>query len=301
MSDNGLENESLIRQSSIIPLDLKEANSHIIEKARQLVNQLVDYRGHSRPPFLPKEYSRFVNIKEIQKANLEDTSGLLLKFHDGYVIKVNQDHYQVRQNFSCAHEIGHILFNDLKLEDYVRTIEYRTSNIQKTMEIRSRAREGLCDAAAAELLMPKSVFIKCLSTFGLSITSIEYLAQTFQVSVQAVTNRISEVNIEPCVAILWYPWPKSKPKGLQPAKGKQLSGKANYLQLYEPVRASSALYKAYQNDTLVKTWKLFRDGNTVKRIPVQAKGFGRGETRFVISLAFPDRKNWKPAKPLGSP
>ena len=62
-----------------------------------------------------------------------------------------------------------------------------------------------------------------------------------------------------------------------------------YLPLYKPVHVSSALYKAYQNDTSVKTWKLFRDSNTVKRIPVEAKGFGRGETRFVISFAFPDR------------
>ena len=109
-------------------------------------------------------------------------------------------------------------------------------------------------------------------------------------SIQAATKRISEVSIEPCVAILWNPWPKSKPKGLRPVIGKHLSRKANYLPLYKPVNVSSALYKAYQNDTSVKTWKLFRDGNTVKRIPVEAKGFGRGEKRFVISFAFPDRQ-----------
>lgn len=289
MNDNGLENGSAIQRPSIMPLDLKEATSLIIEKARQLVNQLIDYRGHSRPPFLPREYSRFVNIKEIQKANLGDTSGLLLKFQDGYVIKVNQGHYQVRQNFSCAHEIGHILYNDLKLEDYITTIQYRTFNTQKTKGIRARARETLCDAAAAELLMPESVVRKSLSTFGLSITSIEYVAQAFQVSIQAASRRISEVSIEPCIAILWHPWPKSKPKGLRPVIGKPSSGKASYLQLYKPVYESSALYKAYQIDTVIKTWKLFRDGNTVKRIPVEAKGFGRGETRFVISFAFPNR------------
>jgi Zn-dependent peptidase ImmA (M78 family) len=289
MSDNSLENESSIQQPGMMPLDLKEATSLIIEKAKQLVNQLVDYRGHDRPPFLPKEYSRFVNIRKIQKTNLGDTSGLLLKFHDGYVIKVNQVHYQVRQHFSCAHEIGHILFSDLKLENYIRTIEYRKFNPSKTMEIRARARETLCDAAAAELLMPESVFRKYLSTFGLSVSSIEHLAHTFQASIQATTRRICEVSIEPCVAILWHPWPKSKPKSLRPVIGKHSSVKANYLPLYKPVNVSSALYKAYQNDTFVKTWKLFRDGNTVKRIPVEAKGFGRGETRFVISFAFPDR------------
>lgn len=289
MADNSLDNNNSILQPDIMPLGLTEATKLISERAKQLVSELVEYRGHSRPPFLPQEYSRFVNIKEIQKTDLGDASGLLLKFPDGFVIKINQSHYQGRQNFSCAHEIGHILFSDLKLENHISTIEYRTYNTSKTNEIRARAREALCDAAAAELLMPESVFRKCLSTFGLSITSIEHLAETFQVSIKAATKRITEVSIEPCVAILWNPWPKSKPNGLRPVIGKHLSRKANYLPLYKPVNVSSALYKAYQNDTSVKTWKLFRDGNTVKRIPVEAKGFGRGEKRFVISFAFPAR------------
>ena len=290
MSDNRLEDESSIQQLGTKPLTSNEATRLIIEKAKQLVSQLVDYRGHDKPPFLPKEYSRFVNIREIQKTNLDDTSGLLLKLHDGYVIKVNQDHYTVRQNFSCAHEIGHILFRALKLENYVRSIEYRTFNPSKTMEIRAIARETLCDAAAAELLMPEVVFRKYLSTFGLSITSVEYLAHTFQVSIQAAIRRIPEVSIEPCVAIMWYPWPKSKPKGLRPVIRSQSNGKVNYMLVQKYVNISSALYKAYQNDTIIKTWKLFKDVNTLKRLPIEAKGFGRGETRFVISLAFPDRQ-----------
>lgn len=289
MIDNSLKSESSIEQPVMMPLSSKEATSLMIEKAKQLVNQLVDYRGHDKPPFLPEEYSRLVNIREIQKTNLGDTSALLLKFHDGYVIKVNQDHYQVRQNFSCAHEIGHMLFSDLKLENYVHDIEYRTFNPPKTAELQAKARETLCDTAAAELLMPELVFRKYLSTFGLSITSVKHLAKVFRVSVQAAARRIAEVSIEPCIAILWQPWPKSKPKGLRSVMGKQSRGNANYMLVHKYVNISSALYKAYQNDNLVKTWKHFKDGNTVKRLPVEAKGFGCGETRFVISFAFPDR------------
>ncbi len=33
----------------------------------------------------------------------------------------------------------------------------------------------------------------------------------------------------------------------------------------------------------------FKVDNGVKRLPMEAKGFGHGETRYVISLAFPDR------------
>jgi Zn-dependent peptidase ImmA (M78 family) len=272
----------------MVPLSSKEATSLMIEKAKQLVNQLVDYRGHDKPPFLPEEYSRLVNIRKIQETNLGATSALLLKFHDGYVIKVNQDHSQVRQNFSCAHEIGHILFSDLKLEKYLHSIEYRTFNPRKTTDLRARGRETLCDAAAAELLMPELVFRKYLSTFGISIGSIELLANAFKVSLQSATRRMAEVSIKPCVAILWYPWPKSKPKGLRPALRRQSREKANWMPVHNNVGLSSTLYKAYQNDTIIKTWKLFKDGNTVKRLPVEAKGFGHGEKRFVISLSFSD-------------
>ena len=173
MSKVSLKSGDSIGQKDIVPLSSKEAASLMIEIAKQLVNQLVESRGHDEPPFLPEEYLSLVSIKEIRKTNLGNTSALLLKFYDGYVIKVNQDHYQVRQNFSCAHEIGHILFSELKLENYLHNIEYRTYNSEKTVEIRARARETLCDAAAAELLMPELIFRKYLSTFGLSITSIE--------------------------------------------------------------------------------------------------------------------------------
>lgn len=288
MGDNSLKSGDSIEQSGMVPLNSKEATSLMIEKARQLVNQLVDYRGHDKPPFLPEEYSRLVNIRKIQETSLGDTSALLLKFHDGYVIKVNQDHSQVRQNFSCAHEIGHILFSDPKLEEYLHTIEYRTFNARKTTDLRARSREILCDAAAAELLMPELVFRKYLSTFGISISSVELLANAFKVSLQSATRRMAEVSIKPCVAILWYPWPKSKPKGLRPALRRQSREKANYMPVHNNVGLSSALYKAYQNDTIIKTWKLFKDGNTVKRLPVEAKGFGHGEKRFVISLSYSD-------------
>jgi len=290
MSDNSLKSESAFQQPGMVPLSSKEATNLIIEKAKQLVGQLVDDRGHDKPPFLPEEYLRLVNVKEVQKTKLGETSGLLLRFHDGYVIKVNQNHYQVRQNFSCAHEIGHILFDELQLDNYIRNIEYRTFNPSKTAKVRAKARETLCDTAAAELLMPESIFRKYLSTFSLSITSVEYLAKVFRVSIQAATRRIAEVSIEPCIAILWQPWPKSKPKGLRPVIGKQSRDKTNYVPVHRYVNTSSALYKAYQNNTLVKTWKLFDDGKTARRLPVEAKGFGHDETRFVISFAFPARQ-----------
>ena len=273
-------------------LDLDEAAKFIVERAKQLVNQLIGERGHDRPPFLPEEFARLQGIK-IAKADLGETSAVLLRFHDGPVIKVNQNHNPARQNFSCAHEIGHTLFGELKLERYIQDIEYRTFNPQGHAKARATARERLCDIAATELLMPEFAFRRYLSGFGVSINSIERLSNIFRVSIRAAAWRIAEVSTEPCITLLWQPWLKTKSKGLRLAQrmgpGIKSRGKANYMPVHTLVRHTSTLYKSYQDNSPVKSSKLFKLDNVVKRLPMESKGFGRDETRYVISLAFPDR------------
>lgn len=274
-------------------LNFKEATSHIIERARQLVNQLVEDRGHDKPPFLPEEFARLLGIKKIVRTDLGEVSAILLKLHDGDIIKVNQNHNPARQNFSCAHEIGHTLLSELRLELNTEDIEYRTFNPQARAIARAKVRERLCDAAATELLMPELVFRKYLSGFGASAHSIEQLASTFKVSIQSAAIRIAEVSTEPCITLLWQPQPRTKSKMLRLAwrvgPGREAKGKANYMPVHAHVRYPSKLHTAYEYDSPVKSFKLFKVDNAVKRLPMESKGFGRGENRRVISLAYPER------------
>lgn len=274
-------------------LNLEQATKLIIERAKQLVDQLIEQRGCERPPFLSEEFAHLQGIKEIVKTDLGEVSAILLKLHGGDIIKVNAKHHPVRQNFSCAHEIGHILFDELKLERYVRSIEFRTFNPQGEAKARAIARERLCDVAATELLMPEYIFRKYLSGFGISVHVIERLANVFRVSIQSAAIRIAEVSIEPCLALLWQPWPRDKTKGLRfvwcLGPGRTLRGKTNYAPVRKLVRHNSTLHKAYEYGSPVKSFKLFRVDNAAKRLPMESKGFGRGETRYVISLAFLNR------------
>ncbi|GAG24449.1 unnamed protein product, partial [marine sediment metagenome] len=226
---------------------------------------------------------RLQDIKII-KADLDNTSAVLLRFHDGYVIKVNQKHPPVRQNFSCAHEIGHALLSELQLY-LTEDIEYRTLNPQTP-----RVRERLCDIAATELLMPEYVFGEYLSGFGISVHSIERLANIFNVSKQAAAFRIAEVSPEPCLALLWQPWPKNKPKGLRlvkrTGKGINSQNRVNYMPKHNLVKPPSTLHEAYKASSATKSFRNFKIDNTVKRLSVESKGYGYGENRYVISLAF---------------
>lgn len=265
---------------------MEQATNLIIERAKQLFNQLVENRGHDKPPFLPEDFARLLGIKRPLKANLGKTSAVLLRFQDGYVIKINANHHPVRQNFSIAHEIGHILFSELNLQSYTGNIEYRTYNPQATERLRGSAKERLCDAVAAELLMPEQVFKQYLKGFGLSINSIEPLSHVFRTSIQTTAYRIAEVSEESCLTLIWKLWPPNKPKGL---RCKFPKGKFKHIPLHAFVKHPSTLQKAFEGSSSVKSSKIFVTGNTRKSLPVESKGFGRGENRYVISLAFLDR------------
>ena len=274
-------------------INSEQATELIIEKARSVVDQLIENRGHANPPFLPRDFARLLGVKTVLADDLGDTSGILLRFPDGYVIKVNQKHSLSRQGFSCAHEIGHILFSELKLGNYVNSIEHRRLNPDGEQKDHYMARERLCDAAATELLMPELVFKKNLSELGVSIYSVERLADMFKVSLQAAAIRMAEVSSIPCIAILWKPWPKLKMKKLKMAwcigPGIKQLGGSPYVPVHINITNSSVIYKTYQFDVSTKCYKLFKRGDNIKRLLVESKSFGFGETRYVFSLAFVDQ------------
>lgn len=274
-------------------LNLEQSNSFIVERARRLVAQLVAYRGHERPPFLPEEYAPLLGIKRIEKTDLGEVSAILVRLFEGDVIRVNRNHNRARQNFSCAHEIGHALLSELNLEPRIDDVEFRTFNPQAHAIARARARERLCDAAAAELLMPESVFKKYLLALGVSIGSIESLANIFRVSISSTAIRIARLSTEPCVALLWRPRPGTRCGRLRLAwqigPGNRSGREGDYVLKHTIAGQGSTLYKAYQYGRPFKCHKDFRIGAGVKRIPIESKGFGTGGMRYVVSLAFPDR------------
>jgi Zn-dependent peptidase ImmA (M78 family) len=272
-------------------ISLEQATCFIIERAKQLVGQLIKVKGHDKPPFLPEEFARLLGVTKIVKADLGRTSGMLLRFHDGPVIKVNQNHNIARQNFSCAHEIGHMLYSELKLETYINSIEHRTYNPPAQHRAHARAIERLCDIVATELLMPESIFIKRLSFFGTSIYSIERMASIFHVSIRTAVRRIAEVSIEPCIELEWQ---KSRNDNLLrmvwcEGPGIRLTGKSNYAPKYTKVEYPSSLHKAYEQDSPVKCYRKFKIGKDSMLMPMESKAFGRGDNRYVVSLAYPER------------
>jgi len=267
-------------------LSARQANNLIVEQARLLVSKLIKDRGHDKPPFLSEDFARLQGIKDILPTNLRQASAVLLRYADGYVIKVNNNHHPTRQNFSIAHEIGHLLFNELKLERYINSIEYRTFNPRAKARTREKARERLCDIAARELLMPPEVFNKYLTSFGLSINSVEPLSHIFKTSIPATAFRIAEVSSEPCLMLMWQPFPVTNPKGLKLNRCVSSKPKIKAVPIHTLDKFPSSLSKAYDSNMSIKSKKQFRINNTIHTLPMESKSFSYGEYKYVLSIAF---------------
>lgn len=175
----------------------------IIGRSKELTDRLIKSRGNDRPPFSPNEFAGLLGISEIVKADLGTLGAMILRTSGGYVIKINELHPVSRQNFSFAHELGHILLDELCIGNKLQPMEFRNFNPPAHLKAYARAKERLCDIAAAELLMPETIYKKYLSALGTSIDTIEKLANLFKVSLQTSAIRVSELSDEPCIAIMW--------------------------------------------------------------------------------------------------
>jgi Zn-dependent peptidase ImmA (M78 family) len=276
MSSNSFAREMNNNQESALSPSFREASEFVIKRARELVNQLVVDRGQENPPFLAKDIASCMGIKDVISANLGELDGTLLRHIDGYMIKVNVNHNEVRQNFSCAHEIGHILLDELDKKFDASIVELRGG-----ITISRNEKERLCNIAAAELLMPVPVFSKYLSDLGLSVNSIENLAHIFKVSIQAAAIKVQEISPKSCRIIFWKRCHRNRSHGFIQTHSKRPAGETY-------VRDPSSLLKAYESNNTVKSSKDFKFDNSSKRCLMESKGFGRDNMRYVLSLVFLD-------------
>ena len=130
-----------------------------------------------------------------------DLSGFISKDENGYFICVNENHPATRQQFTIAHEIGHlVLHQNLVDNDELLPTTYKLGVGIKTGLARSnsfmsseyRKTETEANKFAAELLMPTEEFIKAAN----ECDDLNELANRFNVSVGAASIRANTLEIE---------------------------------------------------------------------------------------------------------
>lgn len=171
-------------------IDAREAMVH------QVVS-LLDEVGIDEPPVDLRIVGSFQRVKDIQSVAIPQ-AGRLVPDGGGFIIQVNAQHSRGKQNFTVGHEIGHILIPSYK--ERPRLVDDMTTGAYDP----GREEEYLCDIAAAELLMPMSLFRPRAAAAGFNLHAVAYLARLFRASREAVAIRLVQTDLWPCAVAVWH-------------------------------------------------------------------------------------------------
>jgi Zn-dependent peptidase ImmA (M78 family) len=147
-----------------------------------------------------EKIARGLGVEVIPYEMGNEISGILVINSGKGSIGFNPSQSRVRQRFTIAHELGHfMLHRNTQKELFVDKdfiVKFRS---KKTYSRAEMLHESEANAFAAALLMPKDFILKELykkKNQDLTETElIEELAKTFDVSVLAMTYRLSDLNV----------------------------------------------------------------------------------------------------------
>jgi len=185
------------------------------------------------PPIdLGRIYDRF-GIPLPKRQPLPNLQGLLVD-PEGGIILINDHDFPLRQRFTEAHELMEVLFSAL-------TPGKGWAARQRVGVFKQQAKEKLCNAGAAELLMPRDSFGLHVRRLGVSQSTARQLAILYQVSTTA--SLVQMVRVGPgCHAIVLWRM-KNKPTEMRktsPANQLSLSGMLGPAQIPQKLRVEWA-------------------------------------------------------------
>jgi Zn-dependent peptidase ImmA (M78 family) len=177
--------------------------SRYLQKIELKANELLKNLNIGSPPVPIKDIVEDLGLSVISYDLSDEVSGILVIENDKGSIGFNPKNSKGRQRFTIAHELGHyVLHRQLKSEksevfidkDFI--VKYRSQKVYTESEIRQ---EQEANMFAAALLMPKEMLQSELSKkdyYDLPETDfITAMAKIFEVSIQAMTYRISNANL----------------------------------------------------------------------------------------------------------
>ena len=175
-------------------------------EAQRIISRFAPEQSKETNPDYLKSLADKLEVKHLLtrpltgfKGQHQGVDAMLVPLPEGYSIIINQKAPYERQRFSFAHELAHIML--LASEPTLGTsARYRSSG---STTKNSKAEERLCDAIAAELLMPEERFTREVMNSGRSLEHLPQLASLFGTSLTATAIRYWELLPEPCHLIRW--------------------------------------------------------------------------------------------------
>lgn len=134
---------------------------------------------------------------EVRLEDLDDVvSGLLMLDRRRPLVAVNRAHHPNRRRFTIAHEIGHLVLHGERTKFFLDAspVFFRRDNAPRTNQTVERE----ANRFAAELLMPGRIMCRMVADEPIDIfdeADVRRLAERLQVSVQALTIRLTELDL----------------------------------------------------------------------------------------------------------
>ncbi len=247
------------------------------------------------PVDLDSIYRRF-NIPKPIRRPLDDVHGVLASAVYGMVV-VNENDPPARQRFTEAHELMEYVFKPLK--------ERRSWSGQRVGDLPHDTKEHLCNLGAAELLMPRQLFVDQVRGRKACFETAENMASIFHVSLTAALVRMVGLSREPYAVVLFrYKHKPSELKEMQrtprqmnllgeepPQPSKKLRVEwaiCNDSDVFVPqdksVDMGTNIYRAWQDSTFTEGVDGLEMGRHVGRFHCENMPFTVNDERLVLSL-----------------
>ena len=246
---------------------------------------------------LPRRYNletlaKKWGVNSIEEREIE-SDAMLLPSKNGYSIvlkKSERPGLSVRQRFSLAHELGHLLL--LKSQAPAASGVVGTASKHRDPGY-SDEEERLCDQIAAEILMPRMAFQEDGWMEGWSLRSSITLHRKYNTSIRATTRRMIDLMPEEALRGIWK---ISGGNGEKVELLGQYCGKTWY-----QIPGSSTV-SAQRLQLINRAWNNNQDQvepgfMPVKLgrrrpvdVPAEAMAWGRGEHKQVLVFYYPGRE-----------
>lgn len=164
-------------------------------KIESLVRELLATHDITAAPVPVERIAKAQGARIFHQSLEDDISGFLYRDEVQAVIGINTHHAPVRQNFTTAHELGHLLLHDQEQLHIDHSFRVRLRDDVSSQGTDEAEREA--NLFAATLLMPKEFLEADLQSEEyvdlLDDDFLNGLARRYGVSAQALVNRLKNL------------------------------------------------------------------------------------------------------------
>ena len=228
-----------------------------------------------------------VGIDRIEEQALSTTALLIARPDHHYTVFLKEGSPVVRQRFSIAHEIGHILLRPLlggRIQHWARLDPKQDPYGQRI--------ERLCDSIAAELLVPKQLFFNVMTNYRWSALTLHDISNLFAVSLDTIARRFIELSPHPSILAKWRLDTNLVVQFTTNPLTQAMKGLRHVSFTTENNRPSKATIEAYiQRKTVLSSETVrFHFQNYIKhgKSKVESINHGKGQWREVFSFIYPE-------------